>query len=145
MLLKRHLFKIVLILSLATTNNIYAQHAEDIIGNWKVIKAELSDQAKQEEKKMLPRLNAIFSKTTFHFKADSSFLLKSPEKVLNQPGMWLYNEEEKRIIVWEKNPKGRPGKLMEILVKVIDGQYKFEMIESPVILTVSRITVTQSK
>lgn len=142
---KTLLTKILIIICMSMPGIIYAQTKEDIIGNWKVVKTELDKSANKEEKQKLEQIYAIFSKTTFQFNPDGSFILKSSEKNLNQQGIWEFNVQKRNIIVWDKESKGVRGKLMEILVEKRDDGFAFVMKETPIILIVSKAIITKSK
>lgn len=145
MLRRKILYRVLITICITLPGTICAQQRDDITGNWKVNKVELSTSATKEEKQKLTELSLLFLKTTFQFKADSSFLLISPEKELNQQGIWIFNSEKKNIIVWENELKGSRGKLMEILIKKSDNSYTFVLEETPIILFVSKITITKAK
>ena len=115
----------------------YSQQNEDLIGDWKITKVELTPNAGQEEKQMLGMLTQIFTKSTFHFKTNSLFSFESPDKDLAiRDAVWKFDITKKYIKVTERVTKGTSGQLMGITVKVIEGQYLFFMEESPFVLTV---------
>jgi hypothetical protein len=117
----------------------FSQQNEDLIGHWKITKVELVPNAGQEERQMLATLTKLFLKSTFHFKNNSLCSFDSPDKYLAiKDAIWKFDSTKKYIQIVERpiKGKGRPGVLMEINVKVTDGQYLFYMQETPVILTV---------
>lgn len=130
-----------LAVSLLFSNLMYAQKAEDFIGDWKIIKVELSPNAEQEAKQFFSKLNAIFLKSTFHFKPNNSFSFDSPDEDLSiKDAVWQFDIKKQTIKVMERKSKGTPGLLMGIIVKETNGGYLFLMEETPVILTVVKKT-----
>jgi len=142
---KSYFFQIALIIGIFFPGSTYSQTKEELIGTWKVIKVQLSEDARKEEKAMIGKLAGIFKKTTFNFREDGSFILKSPEKDLNKPGTWVFDENNKHIIVWDKESKGIPGRLMGMFTKKENDNLVFGMEGSAVILTLSKIILTRVK
>jgi len=117
-----------------------SQSKQDLIGNWKVVNVELLPDAAQEEKQMLGTLKSLLLKSTFHFKENNLFTLKSPDKELStNDAIWKFDDSKKLVIVTERVSKGNPGVLMEIVVKAKDGKYIFLMTETPLILFVEKM------
>ena len=126
-----------IILFTVLTKPSFSQQNDDLIGDWKITKVELTPNAGQEEKQMLVMLRQIFSKSTFHFKNNNLFSFESPDKDLAiKEASWKFDVTKKYIKVTERVTKGNSGQLMGITVKIIAGQYLFFMEESPVVLTV---------
>jgi hypothetical protein len=117
-----------------------SQSKQDLIGNWKVINVELLPDGEQEEKQMLATVKSIFLKSTFHFKENNLFTLKSPDKELStNDAIWKFDDNKKIVVVTERVSKGNPGVLMEIVVKAKDGKYVFLTTETPLILFVEKM------
>jgi hypothetical protein len=117
-----------------------SQSKQDLIANWKVINVELLPDGEQEEKQMLATVKSIFLKSTFHFKENNLFTLKSPDKELStNDAIWKFDDNKKIVVVTERVSKGNPGVLMEIVVKAKDGKYVFLMTETPLILFVEKM------
>lgn len=137
---KNWLILMLFISAMSQSDALYAQQAKDIIGKWKVIKVGLAPTATKEEKEKIDMVAAIFSKIVFYFQADSSFKLDAPDKDLaTQNGVWVFDETKKKITVTERNYKGARGKLMDILVKLVNSKYVFMMDETPLVLTVEKV------
>lgn len=119
---------------------VLSQTKQDLLGDWKVVDLALSPDAEPEEKQMLETLKALFMKSTFHFKANNLFTLKSPDKELaTNDANWSFSESKKTVTVTERTTKGTPGVLMEIAVKSKDGKFYFLMSETPLVLVVEKI------
>ena len=117
----------------------YSQKPEDIIGDWKVVKVELLPSADQEEKQNIGILRKTLLKSTFHFKSNNLFSFDCPDKELAiKTAFWTFDSTSQKIKVIERISKGHASFLMEITVKVLNGNYLFLMDESPVMLTVER-------
>ncbi|MGZ3846462.1 MAG: hypothetical protein ACXVBH_10430 [Flavisolibacter sp.] len=140
MYFKNQWFKLLLSLFLLLfTKFSFSQAPSDLMGDWKIIKVELSPNAGQEEKQMLGKMAPIFLKSLFHFKPNNSFSFDSPDKDLSiKDGVWQFDVNKQYIKVTERTSKGTPGQLMGIAVKAANGRYLFQMEETPIILTVTR-------
>jgi hypothetical protein len=138
MYLRNHCFKVLLSLCLLLFGKAaFSQATVDFIGDWKIIKVELSPGAGQEEKQMLGIVTPIFLKSLFHFKPNNSFSFDSPDKDLSiKDGVWQFDVKKQYIKITERPSKGTPGQLMGIAVKAANGEYLFQMEETPMILTV---------
>lgn len=120
---------------------VFAQTKQDLMGDWKVVDVVLAPNAETAEKQMLEQLKGVFLKSTFHFKANNVFVLKSPDKELAIANAnWNFDERKKEIAVTQAKAKGTPGLLMEMAVKVKDGKYYFLMAETPLVLVVEKTT-----
>lgn len=125
--------------NLLLTSFSYSQKAEDFVGNWKVVKVDLSPIADEAEKQSIATIRQIFLKSTFHFKADSSFSLEAPDKDLAvRDGVWQFDPNKKYIKVTERPSVKSPGQLMGITVKLEKDSYLFIIDETPLVLTVSK-------
>ena len=142
MYLRNHSVKLLLVFSFSLLSKLsYSQTTADFIGDWKIIKVELSPNAGQEEKQMLAMLKTIFLKSMFHFRPNNSFSFNSPDKDLSvKDGVWQFDLKKQYLKVVERKSKGTPGQLMGITVKEANGGYLFLMEETPVILTVVKKT-----
>lgn len=117
----------------------HSQKTGDFVGNWKVVKVELSPTADEEEKQSIGMIRQIFLKSTFHFKADSSFSFDAPDKdLVVKDGIWQFDSNKKYIKVTERPSVKAPGQLMGITVAAKKDNYLFAMDETPLILTVSK-------
>lgn len=137
--LKRsYLIFFISIFCLVITKHSNAQTVEDIIGNWKVVKVELTPDAKTEEKNAFEMVNTMFLQTMFNINSDNSFSFITTNKDLTIPSAtWSYNSTTKTITVIGIAPDTqKKGLLMEIIVNIIEGNYLFKLNETPVILTV---------
>jgi hypothetical protein len=136
---KNYCFILHFCLSILFSKFSYAQESQDLIGDWKIIKVELSPNTQEEEKQMLSMITQIFLKSTFHFNANNSFSFDSPDKDLaTKNGIWHFDARKKYITIVERVSKGIPGQLMGINVEVSNGKYLFLMEETPLILTVTK-------
>lgn len=143
---KTYLTVALLLSVLFPSTCLYSQQTKDLIGQWKVVKVDLSADAKKEEKEKIGLLNTIFSKVVFHFKADSSFRLDaSDEGLAVKDGIWEYDETKKSCTVYERQYTGVRGKLMMINVKQINDKYLFLMGETPIILEVRKVLQSKAK
>lgn len=135
----KNIYVIILILFTSLSKYSYSQQTEDILGDWKIIKVELAQNAKQEEQKMMGVLKSLFSKSTFHFKKDSLFSFDAPDKALAiKNAFWKFDSTKNYIKVTEKASPKKGDQLMGIKVKIVDGVYLFTMEETPIILTVKK-------
>lgn len=148
MTFKKYLAIIFLFSVLFPSTGVYSQQIKDLIGEWKVVKVDLSADAKKEEKEKAGMLKAIFSKVVFHFLADSSFRLDAQQKDLAiKDGIWEYDEGKKKCIVFERQNTrvGLRGKLMAMTVQLINDRYLFLFEETPLILEVKKVFPSKEK
>jgi hypothetical protein len=140
MYLPKHPFIFLLSLCLSLFSNIsYSQTRQDFVGDWKIIKVELSRTADEEEKQRVEMISTIFLKSTFHFKTNNSFSFECPNKELAiKDGVWQFDINKKYLNITEQTTKGTPGQLMGIVVKPSGQQYLFLLEETPIILTVAK-------
>lgn len=130
---------LILIVNLLFASLSYSQKAKDLVGSWKVVKVELSPNADEAEKQNIGTIRQYFLKATFHFKADSSFSLDTPDTDLAvNDGLWKFDASKKYIKVVERPPVKSPGILMGITVKVENDNYLFLIDETPITITVSK-------
>lgn len=140
MYLRNYSFKLLLSLCLLLfAKASFSQATADFIGDWKIIKVELSTRAGKEEKHMLGIVTPIFLKSLFHFKLNNSFSFDSPDKdLLIKDGVWQFDLKKQYIKITERTSKGTAGQLMGITIKAANGEYLFQIEETPMILTVTK-------
>jgi hypothetical protein len=128
---------LVTIFSLWFVNTSFSQKREDLIGEWKIVKVELSPDAGPEEKQGLNFLSQVLLKSAFQFRENNTctFSCSDPEMEIKD-GAWQFDAGLKLIRVLEGKSKAKPGVLMEISVQEIKGKVTFLMKETPVILSV---------
>lgn len=136
---KNYLFFSFVIFFLTLPTSSFSQQTEDFIGDWKIIKVEISKNAEKEEKAMLELAKKIFLTSTFHFKKNDLFSFDTPEKMLQMKDkIWKFDSAKKYITVNEKGAKSNASLLMGIKVKYVEGQYRFLLDDTNIILTVEK-------
>jgi hypothetical protein len=111
---------------------------KDITGKWQVDKVDISGlhmkMSEQEKIVMIKSLKTILLNTVFDFNSNHHFYLKPEIKTIPN-GIWEYNAEQGVIRIKEVN---NAGTIIPIKVVKKDGNTLFEMVETDVVLKVSR-------
>jgi hypothetical protein len=132
-------FLLVIVVLVLSGTNLFAQKAQDLLGDWTIVNVELAPQANPQDRHFINIMTATFLKSQFHFKSSSAFSFDSPDEDLaTTNAFWHFDEATRLVTVSEAGERKKAGKLMAFTVVSVNGKYFFVMDEIPLILTVKK-------
>lgn len=129
----RHLKPVLVILFVVIAARSWSQTQADFPGDWNVTKVVVSNTTGDISPETIKKIETMFMQTQFHFKADGTFVIDSPQKALQfKKSNWFFNDKDKTILVNGTDMDGKEGQLMKMFVKSEAGKWSFELDEAPI-------------
>lgn len=136
----RQLKPVLVILFVVTATRSWSQTQTDFPGDWNVNKVVVSDKAGDISPETIKKIETMFMQTQFHFKADGTFVIDSPQKALQfKKSNWFWNDKDKTILVNGTDMDGKEGQLLKLFVKTDAGKWFFNLDEAPIQLEVQKV------
>src|SRR5581483_4570014 len=95
-----------------------AQTMADLPGDWNVTKVVITNKPGEIDPESVKKIENLFLQTQFHFKADGTFFIDSPQKALQfKKSTWTFEDKDKSVTVNGTDMEDKTGKLLKFFVK----------------------------
>jgi hypothetical protein len=130
---------ILLILFTTVCLSSRSQTQSDLPGDWNVTKVSISNKSGEIDPESLKKIENLFMQTQFHFKADGTFFIDSPQKALQfKKSQWAFDDKEKSVTVTGTDMQDNTGKLLKFFVKNSGPKLTFIIDEAMIQLEVEK-------